>query len=149
MVMHPCVLELQQFLQDQNDTQKRSTALSCVNQVMETSQDYWELKNMTHLLLDLDTKVHVFDKGSRSNEFIDAGIGFAKRLMSHPECLSEFDTKGELQCRCVPLYGKVATLKLKNAGKMEEAKELFQSLRQLEWKGAARSYGPGEAIPWD
>ena len=25
-------------------------------------QDYWELKNMTHLLLDLDTKDHVFDK---------------------------------------------------------------------------------------
>lgn len=27
-------------------------------------QDYWELKNMTHLLLDLDTKDHVFDKVS-------------------------------------------------------------------------------------
>lgn len=25
-------------------------------------EDYWELKNMTHLLLDLDTKDHVFDK---------------------------------------------------------------------------------------
>ena len=41
--------------------------------------------------------------------------------MAHPDCLKEFDTKGELECRCVPLYGKVSTLKLKNAGKLQEA----------------------------
>lgn len=146
---HPCVLELKAFLEDRNNTAKRQHALSCVNEVMETTQDYWELKNMTHLLLDLDTKDHVFDKESRDNEFISAGIGFAKKLMAHPDCLQEFDTKGELECRCVPLYGKVSTLKLKNAGKYEEAEQLFQQVRQMGWEGQQRHYAPGEAVPWD
>ncbi|CAK8986669.1 Aspartyl/asparaginyl beta-hydroxylase (Aspartate beta-hydroxylase) (ASP beta-hydroxylase) (Peptide-aspartate beta-dioxygenase) [Durusdinium trenchii] len=146
---HPCVAELKAFLEDKNHTQKRQNALSCVHEVMETSQDYWELKNMTHLLLDLDTKDHVFDKESRDNDFISAGIGFAKKLMAHPECLNDFDTKGELECRCVPLYGKVSTLKLKNAGKLEEAQELFQQVRDMAWQGRERQYAPGEAVPWD
>ena len=31
------------------------------------------LKNMTHLLLDLDGNIHVFDKEDRENEFIQMG----------------------------------------------------------------------------
>lgn len=146
---HPCVLELKTYIQDKSDTKVRQSALDCVREVLATSNDYWELKNMTHLLLDLDTVVHVFDKESRDNDFISTGLDFASKLMDHPECLGEFDTKSELECRCVPLYAKVSTLKLKNAGRLEEAQQLFQKVRTMGWEGKERTYAPGEAVLWD
>lgn len=146
---HGCVPELKAFLEDRSNSEAQETALSCVKEVLRTSEDYWELKNMTHLLLDLDTVEHVFDKDSRNNRWIDTGIDFAKKLMDHPTCLGEFDSKSELECRCVPLYAKVSTLKLKNAGKLDEARELYTKVSQMGWEGTERSYAPGDAVPWD
>lgn len=146
---HPCVRELRSFLEEPNSTDVRQTALTCVHKVLETSNDYWELKNMTHLLLDLDTVDHVFDKETHDNEFVVAGLGFAEKLMQHPDCQADFELKSELECRCVPLYGKVSILKLKNAGRIEEARTLFERTTALSWSGQRRSYGPGEAVPWD
>lgn len=146
---HPCVRELRNFVSDGNNADVRSNALQCVNEVLESSTDYWELKNMTHLLLDLDTNAHVFDKENRNNEFVIAGINYAKKLMQHEECISDFDTKTEMETRCVPLYGKITILKYKNAGMMDKAKEVFDKLSTMSFHGKVRSYGPGEAIPWD
>jgi len=146
---HPCVTELSQFLKDRTSSGARQNALDCVNSILESSEDYWELKNMTHLLLDLDTVDHVFDKESRDNDFIHAGVAFAKKLMAHPDCMKDFDAKSELECRCVPLYGKVSTLKLKNAGRIDEAQKLFKEISQMSWEGKTRKYAPGEAVPWD
>ncbi|CAE7897675.1 Abcb1a, partial [Symbiodinium sp. KB8] len=146
---HPCVTELSQFLKDRNSSSARQNALDCVKTILESSEDYWELKNMTHLLLDLDTVDHVFDKESRDNDFIRAGVAFAKKLMAHPDCMKDFDAKSELECRCVPLYGKVSTLKLKNAGRIDEAQQLFKEISQMSWEGKTRKYAPGEAVPWD
>merc|ERR1719218_346235 len=132
---HPCVKELRNFVENNSNKVLKDEALDCVRNVLETSNDFWVLKNMTHLLLDLDTNKHVFDKESRDNEFVMAGIDFGKKLMKHEECLEEFDTKSPLQCRCVPLYGKLTTLKLKNAKREGEAKEIFDELKALNWEG--------------
>lgn len=147
-LVHPCVEELRNFIEDKSNSDMRSIALQCVKGVLMESKDYWVLKNMTHLLLDLDTVDHVFDKESRDNDFVMTGLDFASKLMNHPECLADFDVKSELECRCVPLYGKVSTLKLKNAGKMAEAQEIFNHVTSLSWQGV-RSYEPGQAVPWD
>lgn len=146
---HPCVEELRSYIEEKTNPALKSQALECVKDVLAHSSDYWVLKNMTHLLLDLDTVVHVFDKESRDNEFVTTGLAFAEKLMKHPECLRDFDAKSELECRCVPLYAKVSTLKLKNAGKMVEAKELFDRVSSMSWHGANRSYAAGQAVPWD
>merc|ERR1719230_2455297 len=98
---HGCVKELRAFIET-NSTTDRETALSCVREVLETSNDFWELKNMTHLLLDLDTVDHVFDKESRNNEFVMTGVKFAEKLMEHEDCISEFDRKNTMETRCVP-----------------------------------------------
>jgi len=145
---HPCVTELREYLEDKNDTASRQAALECVEDVLAFSREYWELKNMTHLLLDLDTVEHVFDRSSRDDPFIIAGLKFAEKLMAHPDCLSEFDTKSELECRCVPLYAKISTLKLKNAGRTDEARALFDRVANMAWEGKQRTYAPGEAVPW-
>jgi len=145
---HPCVRELRSFVEDRNNTELRLAALNCVREVLASSKDYWEVKNMTHLLLDLDTVDHVFDKDNRDNEFIQAGIDFAQKLMEHPECLSDFDEKSELECRCVPLYAKVTMHKLKNAGRLHEAHELFNKTTSMSWSGKKRSYASGDAVPW-
>mmetsp|Transcript_76291 Transcript_76291/g.215945 ORF Transcript_76291/g.215945 Transcript_76291/m.215945 type:complete len:434 (-) Transcript_76291:318-1619(-) len=146
---HPCVSELRVYLDDKNNSTNREMALACVKDVFLASDDFWELKNMTHLLLDLDTVEHVFDRSSRDNDFVMMGIEFADKLMRHSDCLNEFDTKTELECRCVPLYAKVSTLKLKNAGLYAEAKELFNKVSNMSWQGQRRSYPAGEAVPWD
>jgi hypothetical protein len=148
---HPCVTELRNYVEDKNNTAARASALQCVQDVLAISEDYWELKNMTHLLLDLDTVEHVFDGAgnSRDNDFVMAGVDFAKKLMEHPQCRGEFDTKGELECRCVPLFGKVSILKLKNAKMYTEAKDLFDKLKATSWDGKVRKYAPGEAVRWD
>mmetsp|Transcript_50047 Transcript_50047/g.106475 ORF Transcript_50047/g.106475 Transcript_50047/m.106475 type:complete len:422 (-) Transcript_50047:450-1715(-) len=146
---HPCVKELRAFLEQREDDETKSAALKCIEDVLSQSDDYWVLKNMTHLLLDLDTNDHVFDVTGRGNEFVMIGIEYAKKLMEHEECLKDFDEKDSLECRCVPLYGKVSTLKYKNAGMVEEARELFQKLQKLEWKGQKNQYPAGEAIGWD
>lgn len=146
---HPCVKELRHFIDVRSDEEAKAQALSCIEDVLKTSQDFWELKNMTHLLLDLDTVDHVFDQGGRQNEFVKLGLRFAEKLIEHQDCLSEFDRKGELECRCVPLYGKVARLKYVNAGMLEEAKAIYERVRQTAWQGSIRSYAAGEAVPWD
>eukprot|EP00928_Gymnodinium_smaydae_P078724 TRINITY_DN62811_c0_g1_i1.p2 TRINITY_DN62811_c0_g1~~TRINITY_DN62811_c0_g1_i1.p2 ORF type:complete len:432 (-),score=117.50 TRINITY_DN62811_c0_g1_i1:364-1659(-) len=146
---HPCVRELRSYLDDKSNEDTRTTALTCVRDVLATSENYWELKNMTHLLLDLDTVEHAFDRTSRDNDFVMAGVDFAQKLMGHPECLGDFDAKSELECRCVPLYGKVSILKLKNAKKTAEAQALFERLTTLTWAGEKRTYGAGEAVAWD
>eukprot|EP00929_Paragymnodinium_shiwhaense_P067870 TRINITY_DN34107_c0_g1_i1.p1 TRINITY_DN34107_c0_g1~~TRINITY_DN34107_c0_g1_i1.p1 ORF type:complete len:454 (+),score=122.54 TRINITY_DN34107_c0_g1_i1:112-1473(+) len=146
---HPCVGELRAYLDDKNNTFARHEAYSCVQSVLQKSDDFWELKNMTHLLLDLDAVKHVFDKESRDDDFVMAGIQFAYKLMQHPECLAEFDRKCEMEARCVPLYGKIALLKLKNAGMVDDANALFERLTKLTWQGEVRSYGAGEAVAWD
>jgi hypothetical protein len=146
---HPCVRELRNYLEDKNNTDVKNGALTCVQEVLATSDDYWELKNMTHLLLDLDTVEHAFDRSTRDNPFVMAGVDFAKKLMDHPECLADFDKKSEMECRCVPLFGKVSILKLKNAGMWDDARALFQKLTSMVWSGQNRSYAAGEAVAWD
>lgn len=145
---HPCVEELRKYLVESNNTETQAEALECVRGVLKSSNDYWELKNMTHLLLDLDTVTHVFDRTSRWNDFVKLGINFAEKLMEHDECLADFDTKSELECRCLPLYAKVVTLKYKNAGKLTEAKALFDKVTTMHWEGMKRTYGRGDAVPW-
>jgi len=146
---HPCVPELRAYIEDKSNVENRQVALDCVRDILASSDDFWELKNMTHLLLDLDTVEHVFDRSSRDNDFVMAGLQFAEKLMRNQDCLSDFDTKSELECRCVPLYAKVSTLKLKNAGMLDEAKALYDRVSSMSWSGQVRSYGPGEAVPWD
>jgi len=146
---HPCVPELRAYIEDKNNTENRQLALDCIRDVLATSDDFWELKNMTHLLLDLDTVEHVFDRSSRDNDFIKTGLEYADKLMGHQECLEDFDKKSELECRCVPLYAKVATLKYKNAGMIDEAKALFKRVSEMSWNGKVRTYAAGEAVPWD
>lgn len=146
---HPCVEELRNYIEDKNNTESRTTALQCVHDVLAVSDDYWELKNMTHLLLDLDTVDHVFDTSSRDNDFVMTGIDFAAKLMEHPQCLADFDLKGELECRCVPLYAKLSILKLKNANLVDKAKAVFNKVTSMSWNGEKRTYAPGEAVPWD
>lgn len=146
---HPCVSELRVYIEDKNNTANRQGALNCIHDVLASSDEYWELKNMTHLLLDLDTVEHVFDQTSRDDAFVMAGVEFAKKLMKNPTCLNDFDAKSELECRCVPLFAKVSTLKLKNAGLIEEAKAIFNQVTTMSWSGKVRNYGPGEAVRWD
>jgi hypothetical protein len=146
---HPCVKELRDYLDETGNKQVRSVALNCVNEVLAWSTDYFELKNMTHLLLDLDTVAHVFDKESRSNDFVMAGIKFAEKLVDHEECVNEFDTKNTMQTRCVPLYAKIVILKYKNAGMMEDAKRVFDKVTSMSFKGKVNTYAAGEAVRWD
>jgi len=69
--------------------------------------------------------------------------------MQHPECMGDFDKKNELECRCVPLYAKVSTLKYKNAGMVDEAKDLYNRVTSMAWDGKVRKYAAGDAVPWD
>lgn len=146
---HPCVTELRNYIDDKSNAEKRTIALECVNEVHQWSTDYWELKNMTHLLLDLDTVVHVFDKESRADDFVLAGIRFAEKLMEHEDCINEFDTKNHMECRCVPLYAKIVILKYKNAGMVEEARRTYDKVKSITFSGKVRSYAAGEAVQWD
>lgn len=62
---------------------------------------------MTHLLLDLDTSKHFFDKDlKKENEFFKLGLKFGRKLIYHKDCLQEFDDKDALECRCPNLYGR-------------------------------------------
>eukprot|EP00392_Amoebophrya_sp_AT5.2_P017060 g17375.t1 len=104
---------------------------------------------MTHLLLDLDTSMHFFDKNlTEEKEFFQLGLKFGRKLLYHPECMGEFDSKDALECRCPSLYGKIILLKLKLLGMWPEAFELFEELKQFEWKGTYKRYKAGEAFPW-
>jgi hypothetical protein len=69
--------------------------------------------------------------------------------MRHEECIKEFDTKSELEGRCVALYAKISVLKYKNAGMLKEAMDVYRRVTAMSWEGTERSYGPGEAVPWD
>jgi len=144
---HPCVAELREFI-DNNTTETKQVALDCIRGVLETSSDFYVLKNMTHLLLDLDTVVHVFDKESRDNEFVLTGIEYAKKLMRTPECLAEYEWKTDMQCRCTPLYTKISMLKLKNAGMHKEAKAMYDTAKAVSYQGETRSFATGEAVQW-
>lgn len=144
----PCTFELKQYLQ-KKDAEMEPAAFDCVNRVYETNDDFWVLKNMTHLLLDLDTSDHNFDGVTKDNKWIRLGLDFSEKLRHHETCMGEFDTKSPLECRCVPLYGKVSMLKLKNAGKYDEAEALFNELTKLEWNGKVNKFAAGEAIPWE
>jgi aspartate beta-hydroxylase len=144
---HLCVPELRRFVEDGDAA--REEAYTCVAEVFATHKDdFWMLKNMTHLLLDLDGNVHVFDRKDRTNEFVQLGMQFAYALLEHPECLSDFDTMGELETRCFPLYSKILILKLKNADRWDEAHALFQKAQEQMWTGEKRSYAAGEAVTW-
>jgi hypothetical protein len=145
---HPCVSELREYVDDKNSTEKRQGALDCIRGVLSTTDDFYVLKNMTHLLLDLDTVVHVFDKESRDNDFVMAGIDYAKKLMKNPDCLAEYDTKYDLECRCVPLYTKISLLKYKNAGLIDEAKAMFDETKALTYESDKKTLAAGEAVRW-
>jgi len=145
---HLCVPELRRFVEEGEGA--RDEAYTCVKSVLEEhADDYYMLKNMTHLLLDLDGNIHVFDRGDRNSDFIDLGMEFGRTLMHHPECLSDFDELDPYQCRCYPLYAKILILKLKNAGRWDAARELFDEASKMSWNGAKNTFGPGEAISWN
>jgi aspartate beta-hydroxylase len=143
---HLCVPELRRFVDD-NEANFQE-ALECVNKVLDTHRDdFWMLKNMTHLLLDLDGNVHVFDRTNRNGPFINSGFKFAEALMEHPECQADFDEKDEYEGRCVPLYSKIMLLKLKNAGRHEEAKAFYEKQTKIAWDGKNK-FAAHEAIRW-
>jgi len=146
---HPCVKELRNYIGEPGNNDTRSVALDCITEVLQWSTDYWELKNMTHLLLDLDTVVHVFDKESRYNDFVLTGVKFAEKLIDHPDCIAEFDTKNTMQTRCVPLMAKISILKYKNAGLQDEAMRVFKKVKSMSFKGKVNNYAAGEAVLWD
>jgi len=155
-LIHPCTTELRGYLKGVNerDSSFRSQAYECAQTVLQQPElDYWVAKNMTHLLLDLDTSKHFFDKDlENDNDFFQLGLKFGRRLLYHPECLKEFDEKDELECRCPVLYGKILILKLKNLEMPQynkEAEVLFNELKSYEWKGKLRQYAPGKAFKWD
>jgi hypothetical protein len=147
---HLCVPELRRFVDEKDSLEARTEAYKCIETVYEEFQnDYWMLKNMTHLLLDLDGNIHVFDKEDRENEFIQMGMRFGRTLMHHPECVGEFDEKDELECRCYPLYAKILLLKLKNSGKWDAARDFYNEVTQFRWVGSKKTFEPGQAIKWD
>lgn len=146
--MHPCVPELGAYLEARENVETREEARVCVQDIYEQSTDYWVIKNMTHLLLDLDSNKHVFDS-TRDNVFISYGYDFAEKLIFHPECVKEFDTKDALEYRCPMLFGKIILLKLKNANMLDRAHELYDTMKQYRWQGKRRTLEAGEAFPWE
>jgi len=143
----PCTDEIKRYLLEKDERYKQP-AYDCFKTVYETKQeDFWVMKNMTHLLLDLDTSDHNFDH-DRENDFYQLGLDFGMKLMQHPKCLEEFDTKSALQCRCPMLYGKILILKLKNADRWDEAQKFFDDLKQQEYFGAKKRFLKGEMFPW-
>jgi len=146
-LFHGCVSELKDFISDKNDTAISQLAYNCVEKIYQNDHDFFVVKNMTHLLLDLDSNVHVFDD-QRDNKFIELGYKFAEKLIFHPDCTREFDEKDELECRCPLLFGKIILLKLKNANQMDRMFTLFNKLKKYEWNGSQRYYRAGKAFPW-
>jgi aspartyl/asparaginyl beta-hydroxylase (cupin superfamily) len=150
-LIHPCTTELRAYLKGltTRDNDFKKQAFGCATAAYDTINDYWILKNMTHLLLDLDTSTHFFDKDlQQEREFFELGLKFGRKLIHHPECMEEFDTKGELECRCPHLYSKIIMLKLKNLGKWTEAEEMFAEVKNFSWNGKIRQYKAGEAFRW-
>jgi len=147
-IIHGCVPELRHFLENKNDTSLQQEAYRCVEDVYHQSDDFYTIKNMTHLLLDLDANEHLFDR-SRDNKFISLGYDFAEKLIFHPFCLQDFDDREPLENRCPLLFGKIILLKLKNAGNITRAKDLFRKMKEFEWKGKRRYFKAGTAFPWN
>jgi hypothetical protein len=102
---------LKGYLKGKNvyDIEGKQRAYDCAKTVYEEpNQDYYVVKNMTHLLLDLDTSVHFFDtKLHEEKEFFKLGLDFGRKLLHHPECMKDFDEKDELECRCPHLMAKI------------------------------------------
>lgn len=154
-LIHPCTTELRGYLKgaDVRDVSFRKPAYECAQKVYESNDDFWVIKNMTHLFLDLDTSKHFFDKQlDTDDQFFQLGLKFGRKLLTHKECLVEFDQKDELECRCPHLYAKIIMLKLKNLNKekyTKEAEKLFKELtEEFEWNGELKSYGKGDAFKW-
>jgi len=148
-LVHPCTTELKMYLKEKQ-LDFKDEAYQCAQFVYQTNTDFQVIKNMTHLLLDLDTSVHFFDKNLKEeHEFFELGLKFGRKLMDHTECMSEFDTKDELECRCPSLYAKIILLKLKNMGLWDKAQEMFDELKRFEWNGVTKHYPPGRAFPWN
>jgi len=150
-LIHPCTTELRSYLKgvEERDESHKQAAFDCATTVYDTVNDFQVTKNMTHLLLDLDTSKHFFDKNLKAeNEFFRLGLKFGKKLIWHKDCMQEFDDKDELECRCPLLYGKIIILKLKNLGWWHEAEDLYKTLKAFEWKGEKKQIPAGEAFPW-
>lgn len=147
-LIHPCTTELRKYLKEKND-EYGDAAYDCSKTVFETNNDFWVNKNMTHLLLDLDTSDHNFDNNDeRDNRFYQLGLDFGRKLLFHEDCLQEFDDKDELECRCPMLYAKILLLKYKNANRWSEAEALFDDLKQYEYFGKKKTFRAGEAFKW-
>jgi hypothetical protein len=143
---HPCTTELRVYLEEGGDAKAADRAFECTSLVYETmAHDYNIVKNMTHLLLDLDASEHKFAVNDR---FWNLGMDFGKKLILHDGCMSEFDSKGMLECRCPLLYSKILMYKWKNADRLPEAKAWYEHVRALSWEGDVYQYPPGEAFPW-
>lgn len=148
-LIHPCTTELRLYLKEKQEAYK-DVAYQCAQFVYQDTSDFQVIKNMTHLLLDLDTSVHFFDRNLQEERlFFELGLKFGRKLMSHSTCLGEFDTKEELECRCPNLYAKIIMLKLKNLGMWDEAQQMFEELKLYEWNGDIKHYAPGRAFPWN
>lgn len=143
----PCTKEFGALLKDKDESYA-DAAFECSQRVLAENDEFWVLKNMTHLLLDLDTSVHNFDSETKDNRWIQMGLDFGKKLMYNKACLGEFDAKSPLECRCVPLYAKILKLKMKNGGMFDRARELYDEVKALEWDGKVRKLKAGEAVPW-
>jgi len=150
-LIFPCAEEMKGYLEvegGRENPSKEEAAYECAKKAYDVSEDFWVLKNMTHLLLDLDTSDHNFDRDTKDNKFIRLGLDFGYKLMYHEDCMAEFE-KNELECRCAPLYAKIMLLKLKNAGRMDDAQALFEEVKGLSWSGTKNKFKAGEAIRWE
>lgn len=159
-MVHPCTTELKRYLLETNETSEAGAAektvaarraYDCAKTVFNhpDKQDYWTVKNMTHLLLDLDVSSHKFDlDGHGTSKFYNLGLDFGRKLLYHDDCLAEFDSKSEVEARCPLLYGKILLLKMKNAERWDDAHKLFNELKAFAWNGKQKQYAAGQAFKW-
>ncbi|KAF4676880.1 hypothetical protein FOL47_004583 [Perkinsus chesapeaki] len=134
---YPCIEEMKAF-KEAGGERGESEVVECASIAVAESDDFYTLRNLTHVLLDMDTIVKVFD---HSPTIVRVGIEAARKLTHHPKCLEEFDTKGGLECRCFPLYSKVAMLKYKNYGWWDEAHKYFKEIQGLSYNGIDNPVG--------
>jgi hypothetical protein len=140
---HACNSELAAYRDAETDSERLSAkeeVMACVRRVtsMPEGSTFFHLRNLTHVLLDMDNHVKVFDSDP---DMVDLGIEVSNKLLAHPECMLEFETKGKYECRCPALYGKVTIYKLKNLNRWEEARSLYRNITSITWNGQTNPVG--------
>ncbi|KAF4700826.1 ATP synthase subunit delta, mitochondrial, partial [Perkinsus olseni] len=134
---YPCLEEMKVYRETQG-AKGEDAVVRCASKAVADANDFHTLRNLSHVLLDMDTIIKVFDN---SSSIVRVGIEAARKLTNHPDCLREFGTKDSLDCRCFPLYSKVAMLKYKNYGWWAEARQYFRQIQGFTYKGVPNPVG--------